>query len=247
VSALRKLYRTPSHRKSSHRKPSQLTLAVAAATALASVAVASGVALASGAPAGQAVSVLPAARSLAASPANAAGSVSQPETEHAYLASLGVRNLARAERQAAAAARRAAARRAARRAAARLAAQQRAQQAGQAGQAGQQAGSAVNTAPAGTPQQIARAMLGSFGWSSSEFGCLQSLWNAESGWNVYASNPSSGAYGIPQALPGSKMASAGSDWQSNAATQIRWGLGYIKQLYGSPCGAWSHEQSSGWY
>src|SRR4029077_20350760 len=81
--------------------------------------------------------------------------------------------------------------------------------------------------PSGNPQQIASAMLGSFGWSSSEFGCLVSLWNLESGWNVYASNPSSGAYGIPQALPGSKMASAGPDWQSNAATQIRWGLGYI--------------------
>jgi hypothetical protein len=91
------------------------------------------------------------------------------------------------------------------------------------------------------------AMLGSFGWSSGEFGCLQSLWNAESGWNVYASNPSSGAYGIPQALPGSKMASAGPDWQSNPATQIRWGLGYIQASYGSPCSAWSHEQGAGWY
>jgi hypothetical protein len=89
-------------------------------------------------------------------------------------------------------------------------------------------------------------MLGSYGWSSSEFGCLASLWNLESGWDVHASNPS-GAYGIPQALPGSKMASAGPDWESNAATQIRWGLGYIKSLYGSPCGAWSHEQASGWY
>jgi hypothetical protein len=90
-------------------------------------------------------------------------------------------------------------------------------------------------------------MLGSYGWSSSQFGCLVSLWNTESGWNVYASNPSSGAYGIPQALPGSKMASAGPDWQTNAATQIRWGLGYIKSLYGSPCGAYSHEQADGWY
>ena len=90
-------------------------------------------------------------------------------------------------------------------------------------------------------------MLGSYGWSSSQFGCLVSLWNLESGWNVSASNPSSGAYGIPQALPGSKMASAGPDWQSNAATQIRWGLGYIKSIYGSPCGAWSHEQADGWY
>ena len=99
----------------------------------------------------------------------------------------------------------------------------------------------------GSPQQIAQGMLGSYGWSASQFSCLQPLWNAESGWNVSASNPSSGAYGIPQALPGSKMASAGADWQTNAATQIRWGLGYIRSVYGSPCGAWSHEQAYGWY
>jgi hypothetical protein len=90
-------------------------------------------------------------------------------------------------------------------------------------------------------------MLGSYGWSSSQFSCLDPLWNQESGWNVYATNPSSHAYGIPQALPGSKMASAGPDWQTDAATQIRWGLGYIKGSYGSPCGAWAHEQADGWY
>jgi len=101
--------------------------------------------------------------------------------------------------------------------------------------------------PSGSAQQIALGMLGSYGWSSSQFSCLVSLWNEESGWNVTASNPSSGAYGIPQALPGSKMASAGPDWQTDAATQIRWGLGYIKAEYGSPCGAWSHEEADGWY
>ena len=101
--------------------------------------------------------------------------------------------------------------------------------------------------PSGSPQQIAAGMLGSYGWSSSQFSCLQPLWNAESGWNVSAANTSSGAYGIPQALPGSKMASAGADWQTDAATQIRWGLGYIRSVYGSPCGAWSHEQAYGWY
>jgi len=90
-------------------------------------------------------------------------------------------------------------------------------------------------------------MLGSYGWSSSQFSCLQPLWNQESGWSVTASNPTSGAYGIPQALPGSKMASAGADWQTSAATQIRWGLGYIQSTYGSPCAAWSHEQAYGWY
>ena len=99
----------------------------------------------------------------------------------------------------------------------------------------------------GSPQQIAEGMLGSYGWSASQFSCLQPLWNAESGWNASASNPSSGAYGIPQALPGSKMASAGPDWQTSAATQIRWGLGYIRSVYGSPCAAWSHEQADGWY
>jgi hypothetical protein len=101
--------------------------------------------------------------------------------------------------------------------------------------------------PASEAQRIARSMLPSYGWSpSSQFGCLVNLWNRESGWNVHAANPS-GAYGIPQAKPGSKMASAGPDWQNNATTQIRWGLGYIKSRYSTPCGAWSHSQSSGWY
>jgi hypothetical protein len=101
-------------------------------------------------------------------------------------------------------------------------------------------------AASGSAQQIALAMLASYGWSSSEFTCLDPLWEHESGWNVYASNPD-GAYGIPQALPGSKMASAGPDWQTDAATQIRWGLNYIQSRYGSPCAAWSHEEATGWY
>jgi hypothetical protein len=99
----------------------------------------------------------------------------------------------------------------------------------------------------GSPQQIAQAMLASFGWSSSQFSCLDPLWAHESGWSVTAYNAGSGAYGIPQALPGSRMASAGPDWQTSAATQIRWGLEYIKGDYGSPCGAWDHEQATGWY
>jgi hypothetical protein len=101
--------------------------------------------------------------------------------------------------------------------------------------------------PSGSPQQIAEAMLGSFGWSASQFACLDPLWALESGWSVTAYNAGSGAYGIPQALPGSRMASAGPNWQTNAATQIRWGLEYIKGTYGSPCGAWDHEQATGWY
>jgi hypothetical protein len=104
----------------------------------------------------------------------------------------------------------------------------------------------ATAASSGSPQQIAEAMLGSFGWSSGQFACLDPLWAQESGWSVTAENPS-GAYGIPQALPGSKMASAGPDWETSAATQIKWGLGYIKDIYGSPCAAWAHEQATGWY
>ena len=99
----------------------------------------------------------------------------------------------------------------------------------------------------GDPKAIASALLSDYGWSGSEFGCLDSLWTRESNWNVHADNPSSSAYGIPQALPGSKMASAGPDWQSNPVTQIKWGLGYIQGRYGSPCSAWGHSQSHGWY
>lgn len=97
------------------------------------------------------------------------------------------------------------------------------------------------------PRTIARALLAEFGFSESQFGCLDSLWERESKWNVYADNPNSSAYGIPQALPGSKMASAGADWATNPVTQIRWGLGYIEDRYGSPCGAWGHSQRNGWY
>ena len=101
--------------------------------------------------------------------------------------------------------------------------------------------------PSGDPQQIAMSMLAQFGWPSSQYSCLDSLWERESGWNPYAANPYSGAFGIPQALPGAKMASAGSDWATNASTQIRWGLGYIKATYGSPCAAWSYETAFGSY
>jgi hypothetical protein len=97
------------------------------------------------------------------------------------------------------------------------------------------------------PQAIAEALLSKYGFDSSQMSCLVPLWMGESGWRVNAENASSGAYGIPQALPGSKMASAGADWQTNAATQIEWGLGYIHDRYGSPCGAWGFKQSHGWY
>ena len=98
-----------------------------------------------------------------------------------------------------------------------------------------------------TAQSIAYNMMGSFGFApQTYFGCLVDLWNRESGWRYDAEN-ASGAYGIPQALPGSKMASAGPDWQTNPATQIRWGLTYIKGIYGNPCSAWSFEEANGYY
>jgi hypothetical protein len=106
---------------------------------------------------------------------------------------------------------------------------------------------AATAAKALTPRQIARQMLGSFGWSQGQFPYLNWLWNAESGWNKFAQNPYSGAYGIPQALPGAKMATAGPNWRGNARTQIRWGLRYIRGTYGSPRRAWAHEVSYGWY
>lgn len=97
------------------------------------------------------------------------------------------------------------------------------------------------------PRDIARALLPEFGFGAEQFSCLDTLYVSESNWRVDADNPTSSAYGIPQALPGSKMASAGADWATNPETQIRWGLGYIKARYGTPCGAWSFKQGHGWY
>lgn len=99
----------------------------------------------------------------------------------------------------------------------------------------------------GSAQAIAYKMVKNRGWGDDQFACLVALWNKESGWRVNAYNASSGAYGIPQALPGNKMGSAGADWETNPATQISWGLGYIGGRYGTPCGAWNHSQSVGWY
>jgi hypothetical protein len=101
-------------------------------------------------------------------------------------------------------------------------------------------------APTGSPHGLAVAMLADRGWSD-EWDCLNRLWHRESRWDVGATNASSGAYGIPQALPASKMASAGDDWRTNPVTQIRWGLGYIAERYGSPCPAWRHSLANNWY
>jgi len=89
-------------------------------------------------------------------------------------------------------------------------------------------------------------MVAARGWGPADMSALIKLWNRESGWRTSAANPS-GAYGIPQALPGGKMSTAGSDWRTNPATQIAWGLTYIRGVYGSPRAAWAHEMSSGWY
>ena len=139
------------------------------------------------------------------------------------------------------------------------------QQAAEAAAAQQQAaqqqaseGSAAPSAPApaaapgaGTDpdsaKAIARSMMAGYGWDDSQFSCLESLWTRESSWNYQAENASSGAYGIPQALPGSKMSSVADDWSTNPSTQITWGLGYISGRYGTPCSAWAHSESVGWY
>jgi hypothetical protein len=127
-------------------------------------------------------------------------------------------------------------------------------------QAGQEAQSAGDTtggtgiqtsAPPADPtsaEEIGKEELVDFGFSeSTQWPCLYDLWQQESGWNVYAENPSSGAYGIPQSLPGDKMASVASDWQTNPTTQIIWGLDYIKSVYGTPCDAWQNEVDYGSY
>jgi len=128
--------------------------------------------------------------------------------------------------------------------AARVAAEQAAAQAA----AEQQAAAALAAAntPEGAKAAAQQIMSSTYGWGGDQFSCLNSLWNKESRWNYQAYNPS-GATGVPQALPGSKMSSAGSDWQTNAATQVAWGLGYISSVYGTPCSAWSHSQAMNWY
>lgn len=94
----------------------------------------------------------------------------------------------------------------------------------------------------GEVQAMARQMI-----PGDQFQCFSNIVDHESTWNYKAQNPSSGAYGLVQALPGSKMASAGADWQTNPATQIKWGLNYMNDRYGSPCGAWSFWQANNWY
>jgi hypothetical protein len=104
----------------------------------------------------------------------------------------------------------------------------------------QQSRSAALSAVSGNPREIAQALAAARGWSGSQWLCLDALWQHESRYQTTVRNATSGAYGIPQALPASKMATAGADWRTNPVTQIQWGLGYIADRYGSPCGAWSY-------
>jgi hypothetical protein len=98
-----------------------------------------------------------------------------------------------------------------------------------------------------TAKAIGYQMVMERGWGADQYDCLALLWDRESRWNTYAENPESGAYGIPQSLPGDKMASVSDDWRTNPVTQITWGLRYIEGRYGSPCGAWAHSEEMNWY
>ncbi|PZE85169.1 hypothetical protein DEI91_06985 [Curtobacterium sp. MCBD17_032] len=140
-----------------------------------------------------------------------------------------------------AAARAAAAERAAEQAAAEAAAARAA-----AERAAAEAQARANT-PAGAKSVAASMASSEYGWGADQFRCLDSLWTKESGWDYHAVNPDGGATGIPQALPGSKMATVAADWRTNASTQITWGLRYIDASYGTPCSAWSHSQAVNWY
>lgn len=99
----------------------------------------------------------------------------------------------------------------------------------------------------GSNRELGQKMAADRGWTGDEWACLDNLWTRESHWSHTSANKSSGAYGIPQALPGDKMAAYGADWATNPATQIAWGLAYVEGRYGSPCGAWSHFQTKNWY
>ncbi|WP_369405589.1 transglycosylase SLT domain-containing protein [Streptacidiphilus neutrinimicus] len=126
---------------------------------------------------------------------------------------------------------------------AKAAAEQRAkEQAASRAAAAQQRQQLVSYSP-GSVQALAASIIG----NATQFSCFSHIVTRESGWNYQATNPGSGAYGLVQALPGSKMASAGADWRTNPATQIRWGLNYMNSRYGSPCGAWSFWQANSWY
>jgi len=128
---------------------------------------------------------------------------------------------------------------------------ERAQQRQQAATKAARTAAVEQARPAGgTPEQnreLGLFLTLEYGWSREQFDCFDRLIVSESNWKTTAENPSSGAYGIPQSLPASKMASVGSDWATNPETQILWGLGYIDDRYGTPCSAWSFKRANNWY
>jgi resuscitation-promoting factor RpfB len=103
------------------------------------------------------------------------------------------------------------------------------------------------TGSAAQAKNLGQQMAAAVGWTGAEWTALNNIVMAESGWNVHAQNPSSGAYGIPQSLPANKLATSGSNWQNSAAVQIAWMLKYIKQTYGDPIAAWNFHLANGWY
>lgn len=115
--------------------------------------------------------------------------------------------------------------------------------------AAQEAARQAAAPPAGSTPDVGsvKAFASDLVGGGEQWACLEALWQKESGWNHRADNPSSSAYGIPQALPGSKMASAGADWATNPLTQVKWGVRYIESRYGTPCGAWAQSQAYNWY
>ena len=116
------------------------------------------------------------------------------------------------------------------------------------GHAGNSAAAGATLTSANSNVALGQQLASGYGWGSgAEWTCLDELWTRESGWRMVWNYQGSGAYGIPQALPASKLASAGPDYMTNPATQIRWGLGYIASAYGTPCGAWAHEEADSWY
>jgi resuscitation-promoting factor RpfB len=108
-------------------------------------------------------------------------------------------------------------------------------------------GATTSSSSSGGNRSVGKRMAAKKGWTGRQWSCLLQLWTKESGWRTHADNPTSSAYGIPQALPGRKMRSAGRDWRTNPKTQIKWGLGYIKGRYGTPCSAWSFHRAHNWY
>ncbi len=140
-----------------------------------------------------------------------------------------------------------AARKAAEEEAARKAAEEEAARKAAEEEAARRARSSASQSVAALQDYAHNLVIYGYGWSEDDFTALVNLWNRESGWKVTAGNPYSGAYGIPQSLPGNKMATEGADWATNGETQIRWGLKYILNTYGSPSGAWAHFLQKNWY